>query len=964
MKEDLRINEYLVSEMDKLFHNIVDEINSQLYDDIPKIVITKQKTIEPTSEDLSYYINKEGTHQVKIQYSYQAVLGDKVVRKDVAELAVPTLIGGVFIYNGKIKLPLNRVTTDTRCQIGQDRVFLSKSRVISSGSRFQYKDSEGKLIKTKSVDGLPEDLLKLDDYEVDKLEILTNVDIKDNLISNELIAGVAKAFKDNHNLRDLAINKVIISAPSAIIMSIRVQRYLIRREMLSKYTHLQKNAKSRSLKLFMTSISNIINNFFTKGDKYFSNIQSIQATNPLTLESMKHKVILEDNSAKTNRYIKYSRYDKSFRGIIDPVMTPDNTNASRVNELTRAVSITDGVTKIKVLDKDFHEIELTFLKYLNSKVLSSEEVDYDFNIIDPKDKYKVRYRGDVIESKDYDYIDPHPDYRLNKATAMIPMLNMNDSIRAAMAAKMFNQSIAIIGSEPRKVRSGNENLADSAMITKSPISGVVVDKDQDGITIREGSGNERFIPTPKVSKANYGTNILTHWTKEVGDYIHEGQALAVPNNIDDDFNLQLGINAKVAMMSFRGYTYEDGVVISQSMAHKMAHVWTETVVIDILPNMLIDGLVTIGNLYQVGDSLISGSVLKSYGKYSTEFLRDMGMKSKYTRPWSYKIQGRNITETLVYDIKIAKGDLEANEITDDTFSPNGRARTADINILLGNKSATGFNYDSVNLSLLKDFKANPETSYTVKIKLIHLSDAQLGDKIVNSYASKGVITKILPDDEMPHTEDGRYADIVMNPHAVISRKNIGQSYEMLLNKIAKALIIKHKGLMQSSDLNSVRDDLRYFMLPEYWKMDDEDLISFISTHDQYIYTTGSYSKINSPKIIQWMDKLGISEGEVMYLGRRKIANPILFSEMYMMKLYMLSDAVAKVTEVKVPDIKNLVLNQGQTTQGSRIGNMEMDAIQSNGITDIIRNAKDNDYMGAGWMMANAILSGLFINLDD
>lgn len=130
-------------------------------------------------------------------------------------------------------------------------------------------------------------------------------------------------------------------------------------------------------------------------------------------------------------------------------MTPINQNTNLQNSLTISTHLTDEGVLFDVYDKDFKKITIEYLDYLNSKVVASEYVDYDTNIIKPNDQglieVKHRMKRKMVSKDDYDLIDLHPDYRLSSTTRRIPFVNMTDSVRISMGTSIFVLKVALYG---------------------------------------------------------------------------------------------------------------------------------------------------------------------------------------------------------------------------------------------------------------------------------------------------------------------------------------------------------------------------------------------------------------------------------------------------------------------------------------------------------------------------------------
>jgi DNA-directed RNA polymerase subunit beta len=220
---------------------------------------------------------------------------------------------------------------------------------------------------------------------------------------------------------------------------------------------------------------------------------------------------------------------------------------------------------------------------------------------------------------------------------------------------------------------------------------------------------------------------------------------------------------------------------------------------------------------------------------------------------------------------------------------------------------------------------------------------------------------------MPYDASGNPVEVIMNPDAVLSRKNVPQTMELEINQLMDEVFRINCRLLSEGKFDEVRANFKKYKMPKYFKMTDAELIEYHEENKSYQYVTGSYSKIGPKELIQWKEELGISSGITLWDGKtkKKIRQPIMVAEMYLIKLYHLADAVAKVTTEKIPGVHTLVMGKGNiTTKGSRHGNMEMDAIVANNMLGYAKRMKAADGDSAGWLLAQSLLSGLILKPGD
>lgn len=961
-------NRYSVNGIIEITKEYFLKINEYLAEELPRIILDDVEVKYPSSNVIADYMGRK-TCEAAIKFKYHTETKDKKNPQQSAVVKLPLLIDGIYIVGGKSKLPLNRVVNDDECLIYESRISITQEMYISPVNGLKIKRKGEWVFDEVDYATVDMDLLKLSARASKKLGILFKFPTNPEYLTEDVVNHIKANFSPD--LRDHALNKKFMTAEEALIRIFNdwERKKESIKEIRNKYYDSVNPSRRKNPigKFYPKTIQNTIDKFFRNTDTYFTGIQNPTNTNPLTFESIKSKIILENDPNKTNRLVHYSKYNLTFYGLLDPAMTPDNANSSRSNELTRSVVLRDGGTFIKCLSPEFLPMEVELLDYVNSKVLVSEEVDYAFEEVDHKSSYKVKYNYEITKSPSYDYIELSPDYRLSMSASQIPMVNLTDSVRVGMAGKMMNQAIEVIGGQRPRVSSGNDRLSSNPLIVKfDESSGVVTNVDSGVITIKLPNGEEILREVPKPIKGT-NSNLVFESAVKVGQKLRRGDSIVKPKSMDDNNQLRLGINARVAMMVYRGYNYEDALVISESFARKMTHITIEDITVEITPDVIVEGFKDVYDRVDSTTSLMTGKRWRSLSGASKSFRDDVGLSEKYSVKWSAKIP-LNISEAYIYDMKIVEGTESSRSDETDFMMSRGRTTQSDRKFeMFGWENVPDEVLDDKNLQLISNFKATKGSSYTIKYRLIVLHTLKEGDKITNRYGSKGVDALIIPDNKMPYDENGVPVDAIMNPDAPLGRKNLPQTMELELNQLMDAVFKIQSELIGKGKFDEARRLYKKYRMPMYYKMTDEELEIYHASHSNYEYITGSFSNINPKVLSEWKDELGIKPGIVMYDGitRRKIVQPIMVSEMYLIKLYFLSDAYAKVTSEKIPGVNNLVLGKGSVTKkGSKHGNMELDAIQSNNMLGYATALKRSDGNSAGWMLANAILTGLIYKTGD
>jgi len=957
-------NKYCINGVVEAIKGYIASINKYLFKDVPSIVVDNVHVTYPSMDNMTDFISKNETCQAVIRIKYHTVSGEVENKAKTADIYLPLLIDGIYVIEGKCRLPLNYIVNDPECAIYENKIILNSSLYISRVNGLKVAlDDNNKSFEKVDYETIDPELLRLTDHAAKKLSILFDLDTIPAYITESIVKQIISKWKTS--MRDNVLNKKIMTPEMALVRNLEINRKSIIDGIRGKYYHSVRYKKHDSTgTLYLKSVQNAIDKFFRGTDQYFTGIQNPTNANPLIFESMKSKVIFETNSDNTSKLVPYSKYDLSFYGLVDPAATPDNGNSSRVNELTRSVVIRNGETYIKALDKEFDEVEVKYIDYICSRVLVSAEVDYDFKeLVNDNPIKKCKYKFKEIESEEWDYIEMSPDYRLCLSSAQLPMVNLSDSVRVGMGTKMVNQAITVIGAEDRRVSSGNEALYENPLIIKfdEPM-GIVKEVEAGIISIQLPDGTMTHKTIPAAIRGNNGVNITFESVVSEGDKIYIGDTLIKPTTLNEDHKIRLGVNARVAMMTYRGYNFEDGFIVSESFAEKMTHVTVEDVKIEITPDIILEGFKDVGDRIDSSMVLMSGKQRRSFKGDSKEFLNDIGSNKKYYNDWRERCP-LNVDEGMIFDMKVVKGDVVSRSEETTYLLEEGRGRQTD-----RNHWDLGIDYESdafadLNLQYIHDFKATKGSSYTIVYRLIIKHKLRTHDKISNGWGSKGIVGLILPDEKMPYDEHGNPVEVLMNPDAVLSRKNIPQTMELEINQLMDVVFKIQSKLISEGKFDEARANFKKYKMANYYKMTDEELVAYHENNKAYQYITGSYSKIGPKELTQWKDELGISAGIYLWDGitHKKIRNPIMVSDMYLMKLYFLADAVAKVTSEKIPGVHTLVMGKGAITKrGSKHGNMEMDAIIANGIMDYAKKMKSSNGDSAAWMLANVILTGMIM----
>jgi DNA-directed RNA polymerase subunit beta len=359
--------------------------------------------------------------------------------------------------------------------------------------------------------------------------------------------------------------------------------------------------------------------------------------------------------------------------------------------------------------------------------------------------------------KDVDYMDVSPAQIVSVATALIPFLEHNDANRALMGANMQRQAVPLMITQAPIVGTGLEYRAavDTGDVVIADRAGTVADVDADTIVVETKDGRDDYQLT-KFMRSNQGTLIHHKPIVELGQRVKAGEVLADGSSTDKG-ELALGANLLVAFMPFEGYNFEDAIVISERLVKedvlssihiheyeidaRSTKLGDEEITRDI-PNRSEESLKDLDDrgVVRIGAEVGSGDLL--VGKVTPKGETELTAEEKLIRA-IFKEKAREVRDT---SLKVPHG--EGGKVIDvKTFSRDA-----------GDDLSPGVN------ELVRVYVAK-------KRKIAE------GDKLAGRHGNKGVIAKIVPEEDMPFLEDGRPVDVVLNPLGVPSRMNIGQIME-------------------------------------------------------------------------------------------------------------------------------------------------------------------------------------------
>ncbi len=505
--------------------------------------------------------------------------------------------------------------------------------------------------------------------------------------------------------------------------------------------------------------------------------QFMDQTNPIAELTNKRRLsalgpggLSRDRAGVEVRDVNASHY-----GRICPIESPEGPNIGLITSLASYAKIDDYgfiMTPYRVVDncRITDEVEYLTADEELDYIISQSTVGTDENNTIIDEHVNARFRGENILAKpeQVDYIDVSPQQVVSITTSCIPFLEHDDATRALMGANMQRQAMPLIKTEAPYVGTGVEFIAakDSGVEIVAKADGIVEYADAKKIIVKTKEGKDTY------KLANFelaNSSICSHQRPivKVGDKVVAGKTILADGNSTDKGELALGKNMTVAFMTFNGYNYEDAIILNENLVKddkytslhledyemqcRETKLGPEEITRDI-PNVSEEarrnldenGIVTIGTEVHEGDILVGKVTPKGMAELTSEeklLHAIFGEKTREVRDTSLRVPHGG--DGIVHDIKIYSR-------KDNDELPAG-------------------------------------VSKVIRVYIIQKRKIQVGDKMSGRHGNKGVISLVLPQEDMPYLPDGTPVDIMLNPQGVPSRMNFGQILEIHMGMACKKL---------------------------------------------------------------------------------------------------------------------------------------------------------------------------------
>ena len=478
------------------------------------------------------------------------------------------------------------------------------------------------------------------------------------------------------------------------------------------------------------------------------------------------------------RDVHYTHY-----GRICPIETPEGPNIglicylstyAKINEYGfieapyRKVEVVEvnGEKKARVTD----EIEYMTADTEDNYIVAQANTPVDENGFFTEKRVTGRERAEIIEmdATTPDYMDVSPKMVVSVATAMIPFLENDDNARALMGSNMQKQAVPLMVTESPIVATGMEYKAavDSGVVVCAKNAGTVEKVSADEVVIRTEEGQKDVYRLIKFKRSNQGTCINQRPIVKMGDEVKAGEVIA-DGPATSLGEISLGKNALIGFLTWEGYNYEDAVLLNERLVRD-----------DVYTSIHIEEYSCEARNTKLGDEEITREV-NNVGDDALKDLNAEGIIRKGTEVHSGDILVGKITP---------KGDTELTpeeRLLRAIFGEKAR-ETRDTSLRLPH-GGSGIVVDVKVFSRENSDELPAGVNKVVRVYIAQKRKISVGDKMAGRHGNKGVVSRILPPEDMPFLADGTPLDIVLNPMGVPSRMNIGQVLEMHLGISARRL---------------------------------------------------------------------------------------------------------------------------------------------------------------------------------
>ena len=529
--------------------------------------------------------------------------------------------------------------------------------------------------------------------------------------------------------------------------------------------------------------------------------QFMDQTNPLAALTHKRRIsalgpggLTRERANFDVRDVHYSHYAR-----LCPIETPEGPNIGLINYLSSYARVNEYgflITPYRRIDKETGVVTKEVV-YMTADVedqyimaMATEPLDEQGRLINKR--VTCRHRDEIIDvdREKVDFMDVSPRMMISIATAMIPFLENDDANRALMGANMQRQAVPLMTTQQPIVATGIEHrcAVDSGVVVLAEGEGTVTRVSADSITVRYDSGESKDYKLIKFSRSNQGTCFNQRPIVKVGERVKEGDVIADGPSTSQG-EISLGKNVLVGFTTWEGYNYEDAVLLNERL-----------VMDDVYTSIHVEEYECDARDTKLGPEEITRDI-PGVGDDALKYLDERGIICVGAEVRSGDILVGKVTPKGETDLTAEERLLraifgeKAREVRDTSLKvPHGES-----GIIVDVKVFTRENGDEMS----------PGVNQVVRVYIAQKRKISVGDKMAGRHGNKGVVSRILPREDMPYLPDGTPLDIVLNPLGVPSRMNIGQVLEVHLGYAAQALGWKvATPIFNGANETAIRETLR------------------------------------------------------------------------------------------------------------------------------------------------------------
>ena len=731
-----------------------------------------------------YDLAKVGRYKFDQKLDLATRISGKIAAKDIMDSET----GEVFVQAGEvITEEVARNIKNSGINVVDITVGENTVRVIGNGtvdihqalptvdlSALNIKEEVNYQVLQNIIENTDEnDLIKVIEQRIDEL-IPKHITTEDMIASVNYLLNLSHGIGNVDDIDHLA-NRRIRCVGELLQNQFRIGLTRLERVVRERMTIQDLDVVTPQTLINTKPITSSIREFF--GSSQLS--QFMDQTNPLSELTHKRRIsalgpggLTRERAGFEVRDVHYTHY-----GRLCPIESPEGPNIGLISALSSFAKINEYgfiETPYRKIDPETHratdEVEYMSADVEDNYIIAQASEPMNDNGEFINDRIRVRYRNEIIEvEKDrVQYVDVSPKQLVSIAAAMIPFLEHDDAKRSLMGANMQRQAVPLMITERPIVGTGIEYRAakDSGILILAEDDGVVQKVTGDAITVKYNNGKTVVHKLRKFKRTNGGTCINQRPIVKKGEIVKKGDSIADGPSTKDG-EMSLGKNCLVAFSTWEGYNYEDAILLNERLVKE--DVFTSihieeydcecrdtklgpeeitrdipNVGDDVLKDLDENGIIRIGAEVRPGDILVGKVTPKGETELTAEerLLRAIfGEKAREVRDTSLRV-------------------------------PHGEAGT-----IVDVKIFTRDNSDELG----------PGVNQIIRCYIATKRKISVGDKMAGRHGNKGVISRVLPEEDMPFMPDGTPIDILLNPLGLPSRMNLGQILEVHLGGAAKAL---------------------------------------------------------------------------------------------------------------------------------------------------------------------------------